>query len=345
LSKLRSSPGRASRPLPPKPVNNNLTIAELSLQRGDFEQSRTILEKRVLQGADDFKTLNMYGVSLAHSRYYEKAVGIFQRLLTSSRMKTQRTKAGFNLGQAWLYHDLDLTGDLSVSNSMFTVPKMVTGYVPVPVKPFQKSLAVWVKLLSGRARYTDIIHTFSGFVRFQMGEYDRALDHLAAALNLNEGFHLSHYVLGRIFLDLYLLALEGNDFSLGKRTAAFYEIEDYEISREENGRVVVQRETFLDIAVQSLMESRNLSPMCPATYLALCDSYMVAGMIEAAQEALAYAETVAPNTLTVLETSLRFNEYIQAKPDVIKSLVERIKVAQQRELRLAYHIMPSYYLF
>ena len=70
--------------LPPRPVSTNLTMAELSLQRGDIDRARRMLEKRIGQGASDFKTLNLYGVALAHGRHFDNSATVFRRLLSGS---------------------------------------------------------------------------------------------------------------------------------------------------------------------------------------------------------------------------------------------------------------------
>ena len=78
----------------------------------------------------------------------------------------------------------------------------------------------------------------------------------------------------------------------------------------------------------------------------MCHVSLLAGLVEEAHEALAHAETLAPDAIATLEASLQFHELVQAPPETIQSLIRRIKTALQRE---PYHradlVLPSYYLF
>lgn len=330
--------------LPIHPVSTNLTMAELSLQRGDVERARLILEKRIGQGATDFKTLNMYGVALAHGRHFDNSATLFNRLLSGTPTHGERARASFNHALVQFFRDLSIFGDQSVSYasqfSAASLPHVQTR------QPFARSIEIWDSMLRRRQKQKDIIHTYLGFVCLQLGYLEHALSHLASALAQNEGFYITHYALGRVFSDLFLLAAEGNDFSLPPETLRFFEIEKFEVRKEEeDGRLVVNRDTFLDLALQSMLDARELSPLSPCVYQNLTNIYLYSGMVEEAFEAMAHAETLAPNSLRTLEVSLRLHEFVRSGPKPLRNLIGRIKLARRREPVEIYHIIPSYYLF
>lgn len=318
-------------------------MAELCIQRGDVELGRSILEKRIAQGATDFKTLNLYGVALAHNRNFENAATIFRRLRAATKFADMRTKVAFNLGLARFYQDLTLVGDLSVVRSLYIKP----GETVIPIdqpEPFRRAIEIWVGMLQDRDKHADIIHTYMGFACQQLGFFEQGLGHIAAALSLNEGFYITHFVMGRLFLDLSLLAVEGNDYALGREVINFFDIETRETNKQdEEGRCVVKAETLLDIAIQSFIDARALSPLSACLYVALCEVYLYAGMPDEAHEALEHAETIAPNALATMEMSLRFHETVRSQPQLIRSLIRRIKAARIGKSSELYQILPSYY--
>ena len=344
----RISAERRPRPHPNNrsPLTSNLTLAELCLQRGDFDQSRYILEKRVGQGACDFKTLNLFAVSLAHIGDYDHAATIFQRLGNTFKLKSFRVKAGFNLGLVRFYQDLAVVGDLSVANYRYAIPgPPLAGFAPLSSDSFSQAITLWREQLRGRHGYSEIIHTYLSFASLQAGDPENALRHLISALSIHENFYISHYVLGRVFLDFFHLALEGNDFPLPPEMLEFFEIESYEVVRREKDRFVVQKETFLDIAMQAFLEGRSLNPLAPEISLSLAQAYLAAGMIEEATEALAIAEIYAPDTVAILETSLLLHTSTQAAPQTIESIAQRAKALRLKKPdREVYFIIPPYYL-
>ncbi len=346
LQPSRSQPAKPHLTVPPGPNTSNLKAAELCLQRGEFDQAKWYLEKRIKQGNNDFKTLNLLGISMAHLRQNQKAAAIFQRLNQGFKSRAHRVKSGFNLGLVRFYQDLGVVGDLSVARYNQGSPGLsATGHPPYMATPFAGALDIWKKLLRGRPLYADIIHTYVSFAYLQSGDLENALNHLKRALSLHENFFVTHYVLGRVFLDLYYLASEGCDFMLPREMIDFFEIEQSEILFSKVNRHAVQRDTFLDIAMQGFLDGRNLSPMSTEILLNLCNAYLLAGLLEEAYEALQQAELFAPEALPTLETALRFHETVQAAPEVIKSLVQRIKSIQSKKPEnQASFILPAYFL-
>jgi tetratricopeptide (TPR) repeat protein len=321
-------------------------MAELSLQRGDYDQARAILEKRIGKGAPDFKTLNLYGISLAHARVFESATAMFNKLQSIARTKVDRAKAVFNLGQTMFFKELLANGDSSVANSMYTVPgRAKTSAGSSRHAPFAEPIQVWENLLQTKPRYAEIIHTYLAFAYLQTGNLEFAIAHVANALAISENFYVGQYTLGRVFLDLYLLALEGNHFSVSPEAANFFEIEQFEVLREENKRQVVQPDTFLDIAIQAFLEAKIQNPLALSNYVWMCETYLFAGFLEEAQDALAHAEALSPQATATLEVSLHFHEMIHSKPNVIRDLVQRIQHSMGRDPQEIYNIMPSYFLF
>ena len=49
------------------PAGSSLNLAELCIQRADYRQARSLLEKRLGMGGKDFKTQNLYESELKHT--------------------------------------------------------------------------------------------------------------------------------------------------------------------------------------------------------------------------------------------------------------------------------------
>ena len=340
-SQLRKSPPLLG------PSSSSLTLAELSLQRGDFDHGRAVLERRIGQGANDFKTLNLYGVSLAHSRHFDNACTIFQQLRDTRLSKAHRIKAVFNMGLAQFYQELTLFGDQTIASYTQPVPSLpLVSLIRDKQEPFTGSIATWKSLLTNRTRYPEIIHTYLSFAYLQQGKIANAFHHLIEALAQHEVFYVTHYVLGRIFLDLFLLSTEGNDYSLSKDLVKFFEIEEYEIAAAVNGLSTIHPDTLLDISLQAFLEGRNLSPLAVEMYLSLCRTYLLGGFYDEAHETLTQLESMVPDSPMALEIALTFHERVQSPPAVIQSLVNRIKKRRGKKSdRELYLILPPYYLF
>lgn len=319
-------------------------MAELCLQRGDIQQARAILERRIAQGASDFKTRNLHAISLGHLRKYTHAITIFARLREETQIESEYARASFNLGLVQLYHDLNAVGDRSVARTIF--PMAERTILPVQLQdPFMATITMWDSMLRSSELFLDIVHTYIAFPFYQLGYFDHTLGHLANGLNQNESFYITHYLIGRTFLDLFLLASEGNDFALPKDTAVFYEIDESEIRKKaDDDRVIIHRESLLDLALHSLLDARALSPLTAAIYLALCETYLYGQMVEEAYEALSQAEALAPKALATLEMGLRFNQFVRNSDGTVQRLMERVRLARRREDKELYNILPSYYL-
>ena len=152
--------------------------------------------------------------------------------------------------------------------------------------------------------------------------------------------------MGCIFLDLYFLATEQNHWLIDKETAAFFEIENYEVLFTKGTLNAVQKETYLEIAMQAFLEGHRQNPFSVETTLALCRTYLIAGLLEECFEVLAHAESLAPEYLSVLETGLAFHQQAGAPPPTIISLLNRIR--EQRLLnpqRPVTQIFPPHYQF
>ena len=334
-------------PMPHRPASSNLAAAELSLQRGDYERGRRILEQRIGRGSADFNTLNLYAISLAHGGQFEKAIAVFRRLQAMKRPKTYRVKTDFNLGLAHFYQDLAQVGDMSVAMSMRSTPSLPTvSFTRLPARPFQAAIELWLRLLRGKPGCADIINTYLSFSYLQIGDLDTAIEKTIDALGKHENFYITHYVLGRLFLDLYFLAVEGNDYAFSKATIEFFEIEAYEIHREEAGRFAVRAETFLDIGMQAFLDGKMLNPLAFEIYLGLCQCYLIAGLYEEALDSLDHAESLAPNSLATLECALNYHEQVQSPPETISTIVNQIKSLRRgRNPHDIYHVLPPYFLF
>lgn len=334
-------------PGPHRPASSNLAAAELSLQRGDYERGRRILEQRIGRGSSDFNTLNLYAISLAHGGQFDKSIAVFKRLQGMKRPKEYRIKTGFNLGLAEFFKDLSMLGDMSVASSLrsTSAPPSVA-FEKLPARPFQAAIDIWQQLLRSKPSCADIINSYLSFSYLQVGNLAAAIDRIIEALGRHENFYITHYVLGRLFLDLYYLAVEGNDFAFDKDTIEFFEIETYEIHREESGRFAVRAETFLDIGMQAFLDGKALNPLASEIYLGLCQCYLIAGLFEEAQDSLDHAESLTPNSLATLECALNYHEQIQSPPETISAIVNQIKSLRHgRSAHEIYHTMPPYFLF
>ena len=328
------------------PSSSSLTMAELSLQRGEFDRGRVLLERRISHGANDFKTLNLFGVCLAHARLFDNAATIFQRLKETRLSKSHRSKAVFNLGLTRFYQDLVQVGDLSVASHTRPEPAKLPIAAAASVNPFARAVAIWADLIKTGPKHADIINTYLSFAYLQQGKLDKALNTLVHALEEHENFYVTHYVIGRIFVDLYHLALEGNDYGFMRKVMVFFDIEEYEVIRKIKTRRIIHPDTILDIGLQAFMEGRSLSPLSAEIYLSLCRTNMLAGLFEEAQECLAQAESMVPSSHAILETQLNFHETVQSDPRFVQSLVNRLKNVKRKPAdHDLYLIMPSYYLF
>lgn len=333
--------------LGPTQVSPSLTLAELSYQRGDYRQVRDILEQKLGRGKHNFRMRNLLGITYANLGQFEKAEAIFNQLRNRGRGRQQRDKAVFNLGLVHLYQDLARYGDLSVANTQEASPSTVLPLpAPIQEKPFSKAIHTLRALTKGKSSpYRDHASIFLSFAFLQFGDLDRALKNMMEALTAHENFFLAQYVLGRLFLDLYLLSMEGNEFLLPKPVGEFFDIEDYEITRTKNSRIGVQSYTFLDIALQAFLSGRNQSISSVTVLNYLCRTYMLADMYEEARDVLSLAESLAPEWLSTLKLSLKFQETVQAPPEVIRALIKKIETARRQDAqRLLFEILPPHFL-
>jgi len=336
--------GQGGPPIPPA-SSSSLILAELSIQRGDYESGRAILERRIGQGATDFKTLNLYGVCLSHARLYDNAITIFSRL-RESRLSELRVKAGFNAALTQFYQDMSLLGDLSISSYVQPAAVALPIQPAAYANPFARAIETWETLAKSSSRFRDILATYLSFAYLQQGRLDLALDKLMDALDQHETFYVTHYVLGRVFLDLFHLAMEGNDHGLTEAAIAFFEIDPDEIVRSSDGRHQVAPASLLDICLQSFIEGRELSPLSVEIVVGLCRAFMLGGMIEDAHDMLALAESLVPDSTTVLETTLLFYERVQTPQSTIHQLVTRIQNLKRKSPEREVHlVIAPYYLF
>lgn len=344
MKKLQVQRVPKSVPAPASPISSKLTLAELSLQRGEFIQAREILKTRIAQGSDDFRTLNLFAITSANLRKFEEANLSFKNLQEATTTKANRAKATFNLGLSCFLQDLARTGDLTVA--AYQTPGRPSGAMPpLTASPFQPAIDIWEQLLKGRPQHQDIVLTFLSFAYLQAGNLDRSIESLIDALSIHENFYVMHYVLGRLFLDLYFLADEGSDYMLNREAMEFFEIETYEVTRQHKERFALQKDTFLDIALQAFLEGRGINPMCPEILIWLCHTYLLAGIPEDAEEILGQIETLAQDSLATLEISLRFHELMQSPPDTIRGLVAKIETLMRKEPdQRAVHVIPPYFL-
>lgn len=325
--------------------SSTLTLAELCFQRGDYSQASELLQHRLGRGSDDFRTRNMLGISQAYLGHFQEAETVFSQLSAQVHQRQQKDKASFNLGLLLFYKDLARYGDMTVANTLESAPgSFTTGEIPTET-PFSGAIRTWQTLVKRKSPHRDITLCFLSFAFLQYGDIDKSLEYITKALTCNETFFLTQYVLGRLFLDLYYLAREGNDFLLPKPAAAFFEVEDYEITRTHRGRFAVQPDTYLDIALQAFMEGRSQAPTSVVLLNHLCETYLLADMYEEAREVLTIAESLAPEWLSTLKLSLKFQEAIQASPEIIRTLIRRIDLARrQGTQKRIFEVLPPHYL-
>lgn len=330
----------------PIPISAALTQAELSFQRGDFSRARDLLENRMQRGNDDFRTRNLLAISQANLGQFDRAEVLFTQLKQQSKGAPQKAKAGFNLGLLQFYQDLAQFGDLSVANTLEATPSRIEPAVALAnQQPFSRAIETWQTLTRGKMPYQDHTHTFLSFAYLQFGDLDKALKHIVEALEKNESFFLAQYTLGRLFLDLFLLANEGNEFLLPQSMADYFEIEDYEITKTLKQRIALQPYTFLDIALQAFLAGRAQAPTAIVILNFLCQTYMLADMFEEARDVLNLAESLAPDWLSTLNLSLKYQESAQAPAAVIRALIKRIELARRIEpYRRIFEVMPPHYL-
>ncbi|CAM2008258.1 hypothetical protein [Acanthopleuribacter pedis] len=327
------------------PIGPNLRNAELFIQRAEFQKAKDLLQKQLDQGADDFRTWNLLGICLARTEAFDQAAAIFKRFSEARIGKAERHKALFNQGLVVFFRDLKEYGDHRVANTFRALPAGEPT-LAVPETGFREAVDLWFALLKRRTAAGDILHTHLAFAFLQRGEFDHALMCIRNALSTSEQFYLTQYVLGCMFLDLYFLATEQNHWLIDKDTAEFFEIENYEVLFTNGPLHAVQKETYLEIAMQAFLEGHRQNPFSVVTTLALCRTYLIAGLLEEGFEVLAHAESLAPEYVSVLETALVFHQQAGAPPQTIISLLNRIR--EQRLLtpqRPVTRILPPHYQF
>lgn len=321
-----------------------LMQAELCLQRGDFLLAERLLKRRLEQTPEDMLSLNLMGVTKAQTYDFEQAAAMFQRVMMHPKVKKKdRDKATFNYALVRFYQTLDVLGDTTVAGQLSNV---MLSPAPIVAHPYAESIEVWEQLLMNRCKFRHIIYTYLSFTYLLLGDLERAVDRLMDTLSTNDSFVISSYVSGKLFLELYYLSEEGNDYSLTDEAVRFFEIEKHEITGRQGDRFIVHRDTFLDIAMQSFLDGRYNPRSGSETLLGLCHTYLLAGLFEEAHETLLRAEELAPDSLGTLETSLRYHQMIQSPPDLIRSIVARIEQVRGKpaRTRLSY-LIPTYYIF
>lgn len=331
--------------LTPGHVSSTLTLAELCFQRGDYAQASELLQHRLGRGSDDFKTRNLLGISKAYLGQFLEAETLFHQLSGQVGRRQQKDKAVFNLGLVRLYQDLARYGDMTVASTLESAPgNFTSGEIPTE-SPFSGAIRTWQTLVKRNSPHKEITLSFLSFAFLQYGDIDKSLEYVTKAIMTSETFFLTQYVLGRLFLDLFYLAREGNAFLLPKPAAAFFEVEDYEITRIHRGRFAVHPDTYLDIALQAFLEGRAQAPTSPVLLNYLCQTYLLADMYEEAREVLTMAESLAPDWLMTLKLSLKFQEAIQASPEVIRTLIRRIDVVRRQGIhKRIFEVLPPHYL-
>ncbi|MCB1049342.1 MAG: hypothetical protein H6510_02960 [Acidobacteria bacterium] len=319
-------------------------IAELSYLRGDFDAAGLVLRKRLSQSVQDFQTHNLYGATLAQGGQFQEAEKVFLKLRASTKSATHKEKASFNLGLVQFYQDLQKTGDISVSKTAFST-RIIADFVIRPgFVPFENAIQTWQSIKKSSPN-ANVVLTYLSFAHLQHGDIDKALSLIIQAMERSESFYASHYVAGKVFLDLYLLGLEENDYFISKKAVDFFEIEPAEVLTEKDGLSCVIRETLLELAMQALHAAREMSPYSPEVLLGLYHAYMLAGMYEEAHMALMQAESIAPESLGVLDGILRFYEHVQNPPETIEFLMQKLKKLNLRKMPVqVQYLMPSYYL-
>lgn len=325
-----------------KPTQSAIHLAELCLERSDYRQARSLLEKRLGKGATDFKTQNLLAISQAKLGKYDKAQAIFQRL-TRSRTKQERDKASFNLALSLLSRDLSKVGDCTVAATTGVKPRM--GRAPQGSPPFLEARDAFLRLARRNTHYSDLIQAYLAFTELQIGQVDEAIDAVIEAIASNDNSFINNYVLGRIFFDLYFLSEEGSDYAITPAVAEYFEIQSYEVLGMQNERTLVARETLMDIALQGFLEARQLNESSITVLLWLSRCYLAADMIAEAHETLALVETLMPDAKMTIELALHLHERLQTSQDNIRNLVMRLSNRERApHAHLLLGIMPSYYL-
>lgn len=345
---LRHDSAKRKNHVPIQPLGSTASsypIAELSYLRGDYEAAALVLRKRMGQGGLDFQTQNLFGATMAQSGKWAEAERTFLKLRSTTRSAFQREKASFNLALVLLYRDLQDCGDLSVSRTAFAA-RMQSRFVRSSQPPFEESIALMKATLRRSSPNAPVILTYLAYALLQHGDLDQALSVIIQALEKSENFYVTHFVTGKIFLDLTFLSMEGNDFMLDAKALQFFEIEAGEIVKSSGERSTVLRDTLMNIAMQGFHDADELNPVAVEVLLSLFQVYMMAGHYEEAHSALQQVESIAPESLHLLDSQLSFFEQIQHPPELMASLLQRIKSMKLREIpvQVQYLISPAFLL-
>ncbi len=301
--------------------------------------------KRVKQNPRELRALNLHAACLAMLERYEEAEQEFVRLSRQSKASPYKERVLFNLGLVRLYIDLGITGDCSVAKNAFAPPSASFRLHVSATLPFSRPIETWTKIISRRNRNENVVRTYLSFALLQFGRIDGALAHIIQALGLSESYFVSNFVLGRIFLDLYMLGAEDNHFYLSNNLLTFFEIEDAEIRDRKDNLAAIYHEIYLDFALQAFTDARALNPYSVEVLLGLFHTYMLGGMFEEAQQVLFQAENLAPDALPILDAHFRLNELTQKGVEHIRPLVARLHRLKQKNGRyLGQFLIPANYL-
>lgn len=330
---------------PASAASSGYFVAELSYQRGDYPRALAMAERQLRREPTDIRAQNLRAASLAKlERFKEAEIGL-EKLARVAKSGPYRERVLFNLGLVRLYQDLSLTGDCSVAKTAFAPPTASFRVHVTPAMPFSVAIDTWTKLLTRKGRNDNITRSYLSFAYLQFGRIDQALAQIILALKVSESYYVTNFVLGRIFLDLYMLGAEDNHFYLDKALIEFFEVEDNEIRDRKGALAAIYHEIYLDFALQAFAEARALNPYSVEVYLGHFNTYMLGGMFEEAHVALRQAESLAPDALPIIDAQFRLNELGLGNVDELRPLVDRLhRLKQKSDGYLGQYLIPSNYL-
>ena len=332
------------------PVHSSLVLAELSYQRGDIGKALQLLNRLRLQTKTPaFKEENLYGCSLGLSLETEKAKKVFEKLSRrNKRSGLFYEKARFNLGLVHLYHDLVKVGDMTITKQAMSGNTLLSSYGISSNhldQAFSSSVQIWEDLLPHAKHYRNIILSYLSFAYLLKGDLQKSLDLIQESLSISRSFYVSHYVVGKLFLDFFFLTEDDINFSLPQETIEIFELEADDIISNEGDRLQVYSDTYMRVAHDAFSEGLQTNPNAPELYLGLIICYFFFGQMEDLYRHLSIVETMIPESKVLLDTVYWLVRESSAPPSEIKAVLDRLIAMKEDPSRnYVFQLIAPYFL-
>lgn len=346
MDSLFGSPGMQGRWAPSRRLSSaSYALAELVYQRGDFAEALQMLVRREAMGEKDLPSCLLKGACLANLNRFGEAESAFSFAANRVKSPLIKEKALFNKGLVLCLRDLATTGDCTIPGSMRWQVHVAHAHQDFPSGlPFDSALKTWHSLLRKGTHHGFLIHAYLAFGHLQHGDLQRSLQHISESIALNDSFYVSSLVAGKIFMELFHLALDGTSFPIPLTTAEVFAIEPSEIAEMKDKQPVLHRESLLELALQCLLESHEQTPLSLPVLLDLSHVYWLAEMREEACQMLDAARDMAGDILPVLKGYLRIVESMDNDPTTTDRITQAMIQGSLSGPDFLQCVIPQHYL-